>query len=152
MLVDLARNDLGRICRPGTVRLAWKERLEPFARLEHLISRVEGTLLPSVGPWRALAASFPAGTVSGAPKIRATALLRREESTWRGPYAGAVGMIQSRGEAAWGLAIRCAFARAGTLYTAAGAGIVWKSEPKREFDETLLKLAELEAVLLGVPA
>lgn len=149
MLVDLARNDLGRIARPGTVRLLWEERLERFARLEHLISRVEGQLPKSLGPWRALAAAFPAGTVSGAPKIRATELIRREERTWRGPYAGAVGFLRGNGEAAWALAIRSAFARRSRLYTAAGAGIVWHSQPAREFHETLLKLEELETALVG---
>jgi anthranilate synthase component I len=149
MLVDLARNDLGRIARPGTVRLVWEERLERFARLEHLVSRVEGTLLSSVGPWRALAATFPAGTVSGAPKIRATELIRREERTWRGPYAGAVGLIRGTGDAAWALTIRSAFSRRNRLFTAAGAGIVWHSRPEREFRETLLKLEELETTLLG---
>lgn len=149
MLVDLARNDLGRISRPGTVRLAWQERLEKFARLEHLITRVRGHLMPSVGPWRALAAAFPAGTVSGAPKIRATELLRGQERTWRGPYGGAVGLIQGNGDAAWALTIRSAFCRGERLYTAAGAGIVWHSEPAREFRETLLKLEELETTLVG---
>jgi anthranilate/para-aminobenzoate synthase component I len=151
MLVDLARNDLGRISKPGSVRVEWEEHLERFARLEHLISRVEGALLPSVGPWAALAATFPAGTVSGAPKIRATELIRREERTWRGPYAGAVGLIQGNGDAAWALTIRSAFARGDELFTAAGAGIVWHSEPRREFHETLLKLEELERSLVGSP-
>ncbi|MGC2289057.1 MAG: chorismate-binding protein [Thermoplasmata archaeon] len=149
MLVDLARNDLGRVSRPGSVRVVWEERLERFARLEHLVSRVEGTLLPSVGSWAALAAAFPAGTVSGAPKIRATRLLRHEERSWRGPYAGAVGVIQGNGDAAWALAIRSAFTLRDQLYTAAGAGIVWHSQPRREFQETLLKLEELETTLLG---
>ncbi|MCI4353445.1 MAG: chorismate-binding protein [Thermoplasmata archaeon] len=149
MLVDLARNDLGRVSVPGRVRLVWEERLERFARLEHLISRVEGTLPPSVGPWSALAATFPAGTVSGAPKIRATHLLRREERTWRGPYAGAVGLIRGNGDAAWALAIRGAFIHRDRLHTAAGAGIVWHSQPPREFHETLLKLEELETTLVG---
>jgi anthranilate synthase component I len=151
MLVDLARNDLGRISRPGSVRVAWEEHLERFARLEHLVSRVEGVLLPSVGPWTALAATFPAGTVSGAPKIRATELIRREERTWRGPYAGAVGLIQGNGDAAWALTIRSGFTRGDELFTAAGAGIVWHSEPRREFHETLLKLEELERSLVGSP-
>ena len=149
MLVDLARNDLGRISRPGSVRLLWQERLERFARLEHLISRVQGDLAPSVGPWSALAATFPAGTVSGAPKIRATELIRREEGTWRGPYAGAVGLVQGNGDAAWALAIRSAFTQGDRLFTAAGAGIVWHSQPRREFQETLLKLEELESTLVG---
>jgi anthranilate/para-aminobenzoate synthase component I len=149
MLVDLARNDLGRVARPGSVRLLWKERLERFARLEHLISRVEGILPASAGPWSVLSAAFPAGTVSGAPKIRATQLLRREEATWRGPYGGAVGMVRGNGDAAWALAIRSAFAHRDRLYTAAGAGIVWHSQPSREFDETLLKLKEVESTLVG---
>ncbi len=149
MLVDLARNDLGRVSRPGSVRLRWQERLVRFARLEHLVSRVEGTLNPGVGPWTALAAAFPAGTVSGAPKIRATELLRNEERTWRGPYAGAVGLIRGNEDAVWALAIRTAFARRDRLYTAAGAGIVWHSDPSREFGETLLKLEQLESTIVG---
>lgn len=149
MLVDLARNDLGRVSAPGTVRLDWEERLVRFARLEHLVSRVEGTLPRGTGPWAALAAAFPAGTVSGAPKIRATQLIRQEERTWRGPYGGAVGLVRGDGDAAWGLTIRSAFTRARTLYTAAGAGILWHSQPRREFDETLLKLEELEGTLVG---
>lgn len=148
MLVDLARNDLGRIARPGRVRLVWRERTERFAQLEHMITRVEARLRPDVGPWTALAATFPAGTVSGAPKIRSTQLLRREERSWRGPYGGAVGLVGRDGTAAWALAIRTAFAAGDRLYTAAGAGIVWPSEPRREYLETLTKLAEVEASLV----
>jgi anthranilate/para-aminobenzoate synthase component I len=146
MLVDLARNDLGRISRPGSVRLVWQERNERFSRLEHLVSRVAGRLNARVGPWAALAATFPAGTVSGAPKIRATKLLRREEASWRGPYAGAVGLIDSSNDAHWALAIRTVFASGPRLYTAAGAGIVWRSEPRREYEETLTKLAQVESI------
>ncbi len=149
MLVDLARNDLGRVAQPGTVRLLWRERRERYARLEHLVSRVGSTLAPSAGPWEVLGATFPAGTVSGAPKIRAIELLREEERTWRGPYAGAVGLLTSHGRADWALAIRGAFAAGSDLYTAAGAGIVHRSEPAREFDETLAKLAQVERSLVG---
>ncbi len=149
MLVDLARNDLGRVCAPGSVRLLWEERLVRFARLEHLVSRVEGRLAPGTGPWTALTSAFPAGTVSGAPKIRAVQLLQREEGTWRGPYGGAVGLLRGDGSSAWALAIRSAFGAGDRLYTAAGAGIVWGSEPRREFGETLLKLSELETTLFG---
>ncbi|MEM0129578.1 MAG: chorismate-binding protein [Thermoplasmata archaeon] len=151
MLVDLARNDLGRIARPGTVRVRWRERTVRFARLDHLISRVDARLRPEVGPWSALAAAFPAGTVSGAPKIRATALLRREERTWRGPYGGAVGCLRPGGRAAWALAIRTAFARGRSLYTAAGAGIVWGSRPAREETEIRTKRERLERTLVGRP-
>lgn len=147
MLVDLARNDLGGISRPGTVGLAWTERRTRYARLEHLVSRVGGSVRRGVGPWELLAATFPAGTVSGAPKIRATELLRREERTWRGPYAGAVGCLRPGRHAAWALAIRTAFAAKDRIYTAAGAGIVHRSAPQREYEETLTKLAVVEAVL-----
>ncbi|MFZ0699261.1 MAG: anthranilate synthase component I family protein [Thermoplasmata archaeon] len=149
MLVDLARNDLGRISEAGTVRILSRERRERFARLEHLISRVGGRLRPEVGPWEALAATFPAGTVSGAPKIRATQVLRQQERTWRGPYGGAVGLLRGNGDAAWALSIRTAFAAAGTLHTAAGAGIVWQSQPRREYREVLAKLAQVESTLVG---
>ena len=149
MLVDLARNDLGSVSRPGSVGLAWEERRERYARLEHLVSRVRGHLRPDVGPWKALAATFPAGTVSGAPKIRATELLRREEGTWRGPYAGTVALLRPHHEADFALAIRTAFASGDRLYTAAGAGIVHRSRAAREFDETLSKLEHVEATFVG---
>jgi anthranilate synthase component I len=149
MLVDLARNDLGRVGRPGSVRLVWSERLVRYARLEHLVSRVAATLLPGVSPWDVLASTFPAGTVSGAPKIRATELLRAEERSWRGPYAGAVAVLEPGDRALFSLAIRTAFAAGDRLYTAAGAGVVHRSAPAREFDETLAKLAVVEAALVG---
>ena len=149
MLVDLARNDLGRVARPGTVRLLGQERRERYARLEHLVSHVAAELRPGVGPWEALGATFPAGTVSGAPKIRATELLRREERTWRGPYAGTVGFLQPGGRADWALTIRTGFAAGRRLFTAAGGGVVYRSEPRREFQETLAKLAHVEATLAG---
>ena len=87
--------------------------------------------------------------MSGAPKIRATELLRREEASWRGPYAGTVGLLEPGRRAAWALAIRTGFAVRDRLYTAAGAGIVQHSEPLREFHETLTKLAQVEAALAG---
>jgi len=149
MLVDLARNDLGRVARPGTVRVVQREERVRYARLEHLVSRVAGRLRPGIGPWEALAATFPAGTVSGAPKIRATELLRREEGTWRGPYAGAVGLLTAGPRADWALTIRSAFAAGPRLYTSAGAGIVYRSRPAQEFDETITKLTQVERSLLG---
>ncbi len=152
MLVDLARNDLGRVARPGSVRLVWREHRERYARLEHLVSRVGSTLRPGAGPWEVLGATFPAGTVSGAPKIRAVELLRQEERTWRGPYAGAVGCLRPHGRSDWALAIRGAFASGQDLFTAAGAGIVHLSEPRREFEETLLKLGHVERTLAGADA
>jgi len=149
MLVDLARNDLGRVARPGSVRLAWSERRVRYARLEHLVSRVAAKLGPKVDPWDVLAATFPAGTVSGAPKIRATELLRQEERTWRGPYAGTIALLRPRRRATFALAIRGGFASGSRLYTAAGAGIVHRSRPAQEFDETLAKLSVVESALAG---
>ncbi|MFZ0892192.1 MAG: anthranilate synthase component I family protein [Thermoplasmata archaeon] len=148
MLVDLARNDLGKVARPGSVRLLSVERVERYARLEHLVSRVGARLQPGLSALAMLGATFPAGTVSGAPKIRATQLLRRVERTWRGPYGGAIG-FQSAREGRWALAIRTAFAASDRLYTAAGAGVVARSRPSREFDETLVKLAQVESSLVG---
>lgn len=152
MLVDLARNDLGRVARPGSVGLLWSERRVRYAQLEHLVSRVGARLRPGVGAWDVLGATFPAGTVSGAPKIRATQLLRREEASWRGPYAGTVALLRPGGRATFALAIRSGFAAGARLYTAAGAGIVHRSKPAREYDETLAKLSVAEAVLAGEAA
>ncbi len=149
MLVDLARNDLGRFARAGSVRLAWTERLVRYARVEHLVSRVAATARRGVGAWDVLAATFPAGTVCGAPKIRATQLLRREERSWRGPYAGTVALLRPHDRATFALAIRSGFAEHGRLHTAAGAGIVHRSEPAREYDETIAKLSTVEAALVG---
>ena len=152
MLVDLARNDLGQFARPGTVRLLWRERRVRYARLDHLVSRVSADLPPGESSWSVLRATFPAGTVSGAPKIRATQLLREEEGTWRGPYAGTVGLLDGSDRADWALAIRTGFASGPRFYTAAGAGIVHRSVPSQEFRETLAKLSQLEATLVGGPS
>ncbi len=148
MLVDLARNDLGRVAVPGSVHVVATERRVRYARLEHLVSRVSARLVDGTTPWDVLRATFPAGTVSGAPKIRATEWLRREERTWRGPYAGAVGCLRAGGRGDWALAIRGGFAAGNRLYTAAGAGVVYGSQPEREFDETLLKLSHVETTLV----
>lgn len=149
MLVDLARNDLGRVARAGTVRLPWTERVVRYARLDHLVSRVSARLRTEVRAWDVLEATFPAGTVTGAPKIRATELLREEEATWRGPYGGAATLLLPGGGATFALAIRTAFAADGRLHTAAGAGIVHRSQPAREYRETLAKLSTIESALLG---
>jgi anthranilate/para-aminobenzoate synthase component I len=149
MLVDLARNDLGRIARPGSVRLDWTERTVRYAHVDHLVSRVEAVSRPGTVPWDVLGATFPAGTVCGAPKIRAIELLREQEGSWRGPYAGAVALLRAHGRATFALTIRSAFTASDRLYTAAGAGIVHRSDPRREFDETLAKLSVVESALLS---
>ena len=139
MLVDLARNDLGRIARTGTVCLREHAVLEKFARVQHLVSRVDCELAAPFTPLDALAASFPAGTVSGAPKIRAMQLIAELEPESRGPYAGAFGYLDTSGNLDMAITIRTFAIHGNTLSVQAGAGIVHESKPEREFEETLEK-------------
>jgi len=143
MLVDLARNDLGRVARVGSVRVREHAVLERFARVQHLVSRVECDLAAGRDALDALAASFPAGTVSGAPKVRAMELLAGIERDTRGPYAGAFGYIDRAGNLDTALVLRSFVARDGVLSVQAGAGIVWDSDPAREREETLHKARAL---------
>jgi anthranilate synthase component 1 len=139
MLVDLARNDLGRIARTGTVCVREHAALEKFARVQHLVSRVDCELATSFTPMDALAASFPAGTVSGAPKIRAMQLLSALEPEARGPYAGAFGYIDASGNLDMAITIRTFAIQNNKLSVQAGAGIVHASKPEREYTETMEK-------------
>ncbi|MFN0242098.1 MAG: anthranilate synthase component I family protein [Planctomycetota bacterium] len=143
MLVDLARNDLGRVARIGTVRVREHGLLERFARVQHLVSRVECELANGCDALDALAASFPAGTVSGAPKVRAMELLAQIETDTRGPYAGAFGYVDGAGNLDMALVIRTFIARGETLSVQAGAGVVFDSDPEREYHETLHKASAL---------
>lgn len=143
MLVDLARNDLGRVARVGSVRVKEHAVLERFARVQHLVSRVECDLASGRDALDALAASFPAGTVSGAPKVRAMELLAGIERDTRGPYAGAFGYLDRAGNLDTALVLRSFVARDGVLSVQAGAGIVWDSDAAREREETLHKARAL---------
>jgi anthranilate synthase component 1 len=143
MLVDLARNDLGRVARIGTVQVKEHAVLERFARVQHLVSRVECDLAAGRDALDALAASFPAGTVSGAPKVRAMELLAALEPETRGPYAGAFGYLDTAGNLDTAIVIRSFVARDGILSVQAGAGVVWDSDPAREREETLHKARAL---------
>ncbi|MFN0009141.1 MAG: anthranilate synthase component I family protein [Planctomycetota bacterium] len=143
MLVDLARNDLGRVARVGTVRVKEHAVLERFARVQHLVSRVECDLASGRDALDALAASFPAGTVSGAPKVRAMELLAGIERDTRGPYAGAFGYLDRAGNLDTALVLRSFVARKGVLSVQAGAGVVWDSDPAREREETIHKARAL---------
>jgi anthranilate synthase component 1 len=143
MLVDLARNDLGRVARTGTVRLAEHATLERFARVQHLVSRVECELASGRDALDALAASFPAGTVSGAPKVRAMELVAGLEPATRGPYAGAFGYLDGSGDLDMAIVIRSFVASGGVLSLQSGAGIVFDSDPEREHRETLDKARAL---------
>jgi anthranilate synthase component 1 len=143
MLVDLARNDLGRVARIGTVRVREHALLERFARVQHLVSRVECELASGFDALDALAASFPAGTVSGAPKVRAMQLLAGIESDTRGPYAGCFGYLDAAGNLDTALILRSFVARGDTLSVQSGAGIVFDSDPEKELAETLHKARAL---------
>ncbi len=140
MLVDLARNDLGRVCQPGSVKVTQYMETETFSHVIHLVSDVEGKLKEGIQPVQVLRASFPAGTVSGAPKISAMKILSGLEKTMRRFYAGAVGYIRPNGDLDFCIAIRSAL-RQGKIWTLqAGSGIVYDSVPEREFEETNEKL------------
>ncbi len=147
MLVDLARNDLGKVCEFGTVQVPQYMEVERYSHVQHLVSRVEGRLASGRDALDALAALFPAGTVSGAPKPRAIEIIHELEGTARGPYAGVVGYVSLNGNMDTAIAIRTLFADGSTYFLQAGAGIVADSDPVREFRETEQKLGGLKAAL-----
>jgi anthranilate synthase component I len=147
MLVDLGRNDLSRVCRPGTVRVGKFLEPERYSHVTHLVSEVAGDLLPETGPFDLLRACFPAGTVSGAPKVRAMQIISELEGYRRGPYAGAVGYALPGGSFDTCIAIRTVVLEGGLARLQAGAGIVADSDPAAEHEECLRKLAALEAAL-----
>ncbi len=147
MLVDLGRNDLSRVCRAGSVRVERFLEPERFSHVTHLVSEVTGALRDDVGPFDLLRACFPAGTVSGAPKIRAMQIVSELEGRRRGPYAGAVGYALPDGTLDTCIAIRTIVLRDGVARLQAGAGIVADSEPGAEHEECLNKLAALEAAI-----
>jgi anthranilate synthase component 1 len=147
MLVDLGRNDLSRVCRAGTVRIGKFLEPERYSHVTHLVSEVAGELLPGHGPFDLLRACFPAGTVSGAPKVRAMQIISELERYRRGPYAGAVGYALPGGSFDTCIAIRTVVLEGGLARLQAGAGIVADSDPAAEHEECLRKLAALEAAL-----
>ncbi|MSO58206.1 MAG: anthranilate synthase component I [Thermoleophilia bacterium] len=147
MLVDLGRNDLSRVCRAGTVRVTRDMDVERFSHVSHLVSEVEGELRDGVGPFDVLRACFPAGTVSGAPKVRAMQLISELEEFRRGPYAGAVLYALPDGTMDACIALRTVVMADGVAHLQAGAGIVHDSDPAAEHEECLHKLAALEAAI-----
>lgn len=152
MLVDLARNDVARISVPGTRRVRALMTVERYTRVMHLVSSVVGTLRIGLDAIDALHAGLNAGTLSGAPKIRATELLRRHEKTRRGAYGGAIGWLDGDGLLDSAIVIRSAVVRGGVAFVRAGAGIVHDSVPAREAAETRHKAAALLSVLTGAAA
>jgi anthranilate synthase component 1 len=150
MLVDLGRNDLGRVCRPGTVRVERFMEVERYSHVMHMVSSVSGELESGVGAMDALRAVFPAGTVSGAPKVRAMEIIDELEPLRRGPYAGAIGYLSYSGDLDSCIYIRTILVRDGRAYVQAGAGIVADSNPESEYRETQNKAgAMLRAIELA---
>jgi anthranilate synthase component 1 len=148
MLVDLGRNDLSRVCEPGSVRVARFMEPERYSHVTHLVSEVVGDLREGMTPFELLRACFPAGTVSGAPKVRAMQIVSALEGYRRGIYAGAVGyFLPETAELDTCIAIRTLWLRDGVAHLQAGGGIVADSDPAAEHDECLAKLGALEAAI-----
>lgn len=139
MLIDLGRNDAGRVSEAGSVKVGDSFVIERYSHVMHIVSEVTGRLLPGLSYADVLRATFPAGTVSGAPKIRALEVIRELEPIKRNVYAGSIGYIGWHGDADTAIAIRTAVIKDGKLHVQAGAGIVYDSDPEKEWDETMNK-------------
>jgi anthranilate synthase component 1 len=139
MLIDLGRNDTGRVAQVGTVQVTEKMIVERYSHVMHIVSNVVGDLKPEMTAIDVLRATFPAGTVSGAPKIRAMEIIDELEPVKRGVYSGAVGYLSWNGNMDTAIAIRTAVIKDGTLHIQAGAGIVADSVPEQEWKETMNK-------------
>ena len=143
MLLDLGRNDIGRVSEPGTVQVSQLMDVERYSHVMHLVSHVSGRLRSEMTPYDAFRACFPAGTVSGAPKIRAMEIIAELEPEQRGPYAGAVGYFDLSGNLDTAITIRTIVMKDGVAHVQAGGGIVFDSEPEREYEESVNKAQAL---------
>jgi anthranilate synthase component 1 len=139
MLVDLGRNDVGRVSKVGSVRVTALRTVERYSHVMHLVSEVKGRLADGLGAVDVLRAGFPAGTVSGSPKVRAMEIIDELEPARRGPYAGAVGYFDRGGDMEMCIAIRTLMARGRKVSVQAGGGLVYDSDPEAEYQETLSK-------------
>jgi anthranilate synthase component 1 len=147
MLVDLGRNDVGRVAKTGSVKVTELMSVERYSHVMHLVSNVEGDLKEGLDAFDVLEASFPAGTVTGAPKVRAMEIIEELEPTKRGPYAGAVGYFSYSGNMDTCITIRTLFVKDHSVYVQSGAGIVADSDPEKEYAETVNKaMAMMKAV------
>jgi anthranilate synthase component 1 len=146
MLIDLARNDVGRIAKTGTVKVTDSMVIEKYSHVQHIVSSVEGELLDNMSNMNVLRATFPAGTLSGAPKIRAMEIIDEMEITKRGIYGGAAGYLSFSGDMDVAIVIRTGVIRNGMLHSQAGAGVVADSDPAAEWRETE---AKARAVLMA---
>jgi anthranilate synthase component 1 len=150
MLVDLARNDIGRVCEIGSVRAAEYMTIERYSHVMHIVSQVVGKLSPEKNAFDLMRATFPAGTVSGAPKVRAMQIIAELEKLQRNAYAGALGYFGFEGNHDSCIAIRTAMLSKGKIHLQAGAGIVADSVPENEFQETINKAkGMLKAIALA---
>jgi anthranilate synthase component 1 len=136
MLIDLGRNDVGRVAETGTVKLVRQMEIERYSHVMHIVSEVTGHVPPTTPPLEVLRAAFPAGTLSGAPKVRAMQIIRELETAPRGIYGGAVGYVSRTGDLDFAIAIRTAVCRDERFVVTAGAGIVEASDPASEAEET----------------
>jgi len=158
MLVDLARNDIGRVCEPGSVHVPDFMSIERYSHVMHIVSQVEGRLGAGANAFDLMRATFPAGTVSGAPKVRAMQIIAQKEGTTRGPYSGALGYFSYDGNHDSCIAIRSALIRDGEVFVQSGAGLVADSVPAGEFEETvnkargLLKAVAISEIVEDEPA
>ena len=143
MLIDLGRNDIGRVCEPGSIRMTEHMVVERYSHVMHMVSNVEGRLPPDTSTLDVLRATFPAGTVTGAPKVRAMEIIDELEPVGRGIYAGAIGYFGWDGNLDTAIAIRTAVIHQGQIHVQAGAGIVYDSVPEREWSETMHKAQAL---------
>ncbi|GGX24899.1 hypothetical protein GCM10010297_52440 [Streptomyces malachitofuscus] len=149
MLVDLCRNDIGRVCVPDTLRVDTMMEVERFAYVHHLVSTVSGRIRDGVDVWASICATFPAGTMTGAPKLRAMEIIHDIEDGPRGIYAGALGLVDVRGFAVLALCIRTVVHDGDRYSTQASAGVVADSEPAAEWRETLAKMSAAHWALTG---
>src|SRR6185436_1022378 len=143
MLVDLGRNDLGRVCEYGTVHVPEFFIVERYSHVMHIVSHVEGMLRPGLNAFDLVRASFPAGTLTGAPKVRAMEIIGELEPSARGPYGGMVGYFSFDGAMDACITIRTLVGHGQTVSVQAGAGIVADSDPTREYQETINKAAAM---------
>ncbi len=147
MLVDLGRNDIGRISLPGTVEVTKLMEVEKYSHVMHIVSNVSGQLRPGVGAYDVLRSTFPAGTLSGAPKIRAMEIIAEKEPHARGPYSGAVGYVSNAGNMDMAICIRTVVMKDGLATVQAGGGLVYDSVPRSEYEESLAKARGMLAAL-----
>ena len=143
MLIDLGRNDVGRVAAAGSVRVTEQMVVERYSHVMHIVSNVEGRIAPGRDALDVLKASFPAGTVTGAPKVRAMQLIDELEPVKRGVYSGAVGYLGFNGDMDVAIAIRTAVLKSGRLHVQAAAGVVADSDPQSEWQETQHKARAL---------